>query len=125
MSKCSLTSVALPMEAGGRISVKRGNKTPVSFTSCSSLTNSRNSLGLIKIRVWNKSLSLYRATRNHLFMNGVKYCPGKYRNCYKEGLMKEVCFCTLIMSFCFILQALNNYKISKIDKYFLKYFLKK
>lgn len=39
--------------------------------------------------------------------------------------MKEVCFCTLIMYFCFRLQALTNYKISKQDKYFVKCFLKK
>lgn len=119
------TSVVLQMEVGARISVKRGNKNPLPFKSCSSLMNSGSSCRLMKIRVWHKSLGLCTATRKHLFMNGVKHCPGKYVNCYKEALMKEVCFCTLITPFCFILQALKKYKISKKDKYFVKCFLKK
>jgi len=118
------TSVALQMEAGGKISLKRGNKPPVSFKSRSSLINSGSSRGLMKIEVWKKSLGLCTATRQHFLTNGVKHCPGKHRHCYTQTLMKEVCFCTLIMSFCFILQALNNYKTSKKGKYFVKYFLK-
>lgn len=72
--------------------------------------------------VWKWSPSLGTVTRKHLTHDWGKILPWEIQELLQGSTNARRLFLNINYVFCFRLPPLSNYKISKKDKYFVKYF---